>query len=130
MDRNVDTIDDDAPLRQASLDKSVNTHSTKLLDLCKATGFRILNGRFHQTNMYNSISPQGALVIDYLLAQECCFSSVNYSNILPLTVWSDHCPIEFNLRCVVSRNPPVQHITKITWDNDKRWQFRLGLIAR
>lgn len=129
----IDNIDyiPDTPLVRASPDSSVNSHSLKLLDLCKSTGLRILNGRLSDTSNFSFISHTGASVIDYLLTSEHEFSKINSCRIDPLTVFSDHCPVRFSLSCCFTK--PKQEnetVTRICWNTFHRDQFRAGLISK
>ena len=55
-------------------DAGHNEYGTRLLQLCKATGLRIVNGRHKDgdSNSYTYGGPRGSSVIDYLLLIICC----------------------------------------------------------
>ena len=59
-------IPDSTPAR-ASIDNVCNSHGVRLLDLCKSTSLRIVNGRVGNTDQYTFLSHNGLSVIDYLL---------------------------------------------------------------
>ena len=65
--------DPDSTLTRASSDNTHNSHGLKLLDLCKATGMRIVNGRLSNTHHYTFLSTSGCSVIDYLITDSCNF---------------------------------------------------------
>jgi len=50
---------------------SDNSHGFKLLGLCRATGMRIVNGRFSNTHHFTFLSTSGFSVIDYLGSLFC-----------------------------------------------------------
>ena len=56
---------------RASIDVRHNNHGIKLLDLCIATGLRIVNGRLGNSNNYTFLSHNGCSVIDYLHTCNC-----------------------------------------------------------
>ena len=84
--------------RRASQDCSQNNYGIKLLDLCKSTGLRIVNGRLANTHQYTFISHNGCSVIDYLLTCDNDLSQLNRFCIDSYTQWSDHAPLSFSLR--------------------------------
>jgi hypothetical protein len=66
--------------KRNSLDKQVNQFGRKLIDLCKTTGIRVVNGR-HQGDpcgiffsFYNAI--KGTSLIDYVLTEGSQMSNV------------------------------------------------------
>jgi len=93
---NYDT-DDVLPIRK-SKDKTVNNFGRKLLDFCKTTGMRVLNGRTKgdEEGNFTFISHTGKSVVDHAL------SSVQFlCTIVSFTVGSnpesDHMPITTNV---------------------------------
>ena len=125
----------DTPLFRVSHDTKCNSHGVKLLDVCKSTCLRIINGRLgrdHNIGEYTFVSNQGASVIDYLLTRECNFSRIADFCIESLNEWSDHSPISFSLSCnnhSISA-PVVQEELKIRWDSKYKNNFRAGLIGK
>ena len=65
----------DQVLDRKSCDKNINEHGRLLLDMCKATGFRILNGRKDQDREghFTCITSQGNSVIDLVLCRTDMF---------------------------------------------------------
>ena len=58
----------DTPLLRVSLDTRCSSHGIKLLDVCKSTCLRIINGRLgrdHNIGENTFVSNQGASVINY-----------------------------------------------------------------
>ena len=99
----------DTPLGRASLDKNVNSHGHKFLDLCKATGLRIANGRLgtDSEGSHTFCKMHGSSVIDYLLLKECEFSRIHNFSVENFNEWSDHAPLTFVLQCITQDDPGV-----------------------
>lgn len=121
----------DVTMCRASIDKICNSHGTKLLDLCKSSCLRIVNGRLGDTNAFTFVSQHGTSVIDYLLTKESNFSQISNFVIESMNIWSDHTPIHFILRCN-NFKPVDEEIleTKIKWDQMLRDRFRSELIIK
>ena len=61
------------------MDTVVNRFGDYLLDLCKAAGMRIVNGRiFPNTDKMTCFTHNGESVVDYLITSENNFSSLSY----------------------------------------------------
>ena len=120
----------DSTSSRASIDVRHNNHGIKLLDLCIATGLRIVNGRLGNSNNYTFLSHNGCSVIDYLLTCDCNFAQIINFTIGSLTKWSDHAPLLFSLQCnnVISVDSSFTE-TKFKWNEQLRDQFRSGVIA-
>jgi hypothetical protein len=108
----------------------------RLLDLCKSTSLRIVNGRADddRNGAFTFISSQGASVIDYLLTKDCNFSQICNFTVHDLNEWSDHCPISFNLKCNLPRKiERISHdefVCRYKWSDDCKNEFRAKLIAK
>ena len=67
----------DTPLKRLSMDSVVNRFGDHLLDRCKATEMRIVNGRiFPNTVKMTCFTHNGESVVDYLTSSENNFSSL------------------------------------------------------
>jgi hypothetical protein len=76
-------------------DNGSNEYGMKLLNMCKSTGLRILNGR-HECGLGNEYTFNGAngmSVIDYLLTSVNCFQMINNFVINDFNEFSDHAPL-------------------------------------
>ena len=77
--------------------KEPDTHGKQLLDLCKGSGLRILNGRKLgdlQGNYYTCFSHRGSpSLIDYMVCNSEFFSRVKYFKVHDLIPFSIHCII-------------------------------------
>ena len=125
----------DTPLQRASLDTKHNNFGYKLLDLCKANGLRIANGRLHDDfnkGSYTFSHVLGASVIDYLLLRQCDFNLLSSFGITPFNVFSDHAPIYFSITCNtnVDKGSDCYYKTIIKWDGELRDKFRTNIISK
>ena len=83
------------PKNRLNFDNTINNHGLQLINICKNTDMRILNGRtkgdslgrltFHGNN---SIS-----TVDYIICDQQTFQNVNYFVVKPPTYLSDHSQI-------------------------------------
>ena len=88
----------DVSLPRANQDRCLNANGTLLLDSCKLSGLRIINGRVGKDSEFGKctyVGSCGSSFIDYVIADQALFKyftkfCVNCPNIL-----SDHC--ELNL---------------------------------
>ena len=115
--------------RRASLDNTHNSHGIRLLDLCKSTGLRIMNGRLANTHHYTFLSNNGCSVIDYLLTGDNDLPRLNDFCIEEFNEWSDHAPLSFSLCCnnVCNENNGHEEI-KFKWDSNLRDMFRSDIV--
>ena len=86
----------DSPSVRASFDSTYNSHGTHLIDLCKSTGLRIVNGRLYKGE-YTYISENGASAIDYLWSKSENFRFITDFCISDFNVWIDHSALSFSL---------------------------------
>ena len=120
----------DCPSLRASFDKTCNSFGIRLLELCKSTYYRIVNGRL-DNGMYTYVGPNGASVNDDLLSKEEKFSEICNSENLKQSIWSDHSPIQFSLRKYTPgklvHKTEIRHVLK--WNSEVKAKFRNGLIG-
>jgi len=85
----------DAPVVRRSLDtKNVDTHGKLLLELCKSSGLRILNGRKlgDSCGNFTCFNHRGApSVIDYILCNYNMLNDIEYFHVHDLLPYSIHC---------------------------------------
>lgn len=75
-------------------DKHINNYGRKLLELCKSSGLRIVNGR-HPGDVpgdYTFFCSRGNSVIDYLLTESSLFFSIGHFSTGVFNIFSDHSP--------------------------------------
>lgn len=102
-----------------------------MLDICKSTCLRIVNGRVGNTNQHTFVSSNGTSVIHYVLCQERNFSQINDFTIGSFNEWSDHAPLPLTLLC---NNIPENEVSyselKFKWNDNCKELFRSGIIAQ
>ena len=107
----------DIPLKRVSEDRVFNRFGSELLDFCKQTGVRILNGRTGvdgDIGKCTYVSGAGRSLVDYVIASPHIFSLVDTFNVDDPNILSDHCIVNFSL-CLHGNNAssdsdPPSHI--------------------
>ncbi len=92
---------DTLPLR-FSADKQTNAFGNKLLTLCKENSVFIADGRLEPglNICYNFCrNTVGSSTVDYVMVNFNMYTRISTMNVLDLSEFSDHCPIEFTLLC-------------------------------
>ena len=115
----IDDITVDTPLRRLSMDSKANRFGDCLLDLCKSTEMRIVNGRvFPNTDKMTCFSPNGESVVDYLITSETSFSSLSSMAIHEYNAFSNHAPISFSLIIGTdrSREATIKYNCTLKWN--------------
>ena len=99
-----------------SADKTVNQFGRKLIDYCKTTGMRIVNGK-HKDDPFGSVtffSTLGISLIDYLLTDVNNIVNIKTFSSGVFNPFSDHspicCTIPFNLRDTCHMSDDMQYI--------------------
>jgi hypothetical protein len=84
-----------------SHDTHVNTHGRKLIQLCRTTGLRIMNGRStsDETGSYTFQNSRGTSVIDYACMQYSALTLAKDLEVSDFTEFSDHAFITLTLCC-------------------------------
>jgi hypothetical protein len=93
------TSDNNIP--RVSQDYGTNEFGTLLLDFCKQTGLRILNGRlFNDADIgkYTYIGANGCSVVDYVIASEDILGLFDSFSVQDSNILSDHCIINFSIK--------------------------------
>ena len=94
-----------------SEDVKVNKYGRELLDLCKSSNMRIMNGYFNDTTeMYTCCMANGRSLIDYLICDTYCYKKLSTFRIDPLSSDSDHRPLVFSIQLALSRQPALLKI--------------------
>ena len=78
-------------------------HGKDLLQFCKSTGFRIMNGRWEDGNeigKFTCIKSTGNSVADYCLIREQDRKLVNKFFVDNLTIYSDHTPLKLEINTI------------------------------
>lgn len=90
----------DSHITRCSQDKGrVNNNGLILLDLCKQTGMRIVNGRFDKDLMgrYTHVGARGSSVVDYVLTTQAMLNNIQSFSVGEPNIMSDHCIVNFSL---------------------------------
>ena len=72
-----DDYSTDLPLKRVSEDRSFNRYGSELLDFCKHTGLRILNGKSgldSNVGKCTFVGSTGRILVDYVIASQQIFS--------------------------------------------------------
>ena len=86
-----------------SEDAKMNKYGRELLELCKSSDMRIMNGYFDNTTAtYTCYTANGKSLIDYLICDAYCFSKLSTFIIDPLNSDSDHRPLLFSFQLSIS----------------------------
>ena len=121
----------------------LNNNGRMLLDLCKQTGLRIMNGRVgNDKNLgrYTYVGSRGSSVVDYVISTQNLFRNVESFTVHDPNILSDHCLVEFSLsfsRPVLNNvdldlqntnlYDRVEH--KYVWDKNKLLNYQERLSA-
>ena len=88
----------DMSLPRFSKDLVINKNGTNLLELCKASGLRIVNGRTDNdagVGEFTYTNTNGRSVVDYLLCSEDMFSCITSFEVGSINEHSDHAALHF-----------------------------------
>lgn len=92
---------DDFPYARASEDGgNTNEYGYRLLDVCKETGLRIVNGRVGADRGIGKLTchvRQGSSVVDYVLTRAEYFHNITEFDVCDINVHSDHCALRFKI---------------------------------
>ena len=115
--------------RRVSQDIASNEFGHSLLDMCKSTLLRIINGRYHQdagVGAFTCHTPTGHSVVDYLIgnvnAIDTYLTSFAVGDMSTLS--TTHCPLLFTLSLSrIADHVPSKHSYKLQWDNAERQTY-------
>jgi hypothetical protein len=102
-----DVITIDTPTPRISRDLTSNHFGDSLLDLCKATNQRIVNGRWPgDRGNFTCLTHNGASVVDYLLTCLDNFNLLENFSVGEFNAFSNHAPLSFSFKInTVYREP-------------------------
>ena len=90
----------DRYMSRYSQDKGhVNNNGLLLLDFCKQTGVRIMNGRVGSdrgVGKYTFVGSRGSSVVDYVLSSQELFNLIEGFDVQEPNIMSDHCLVNFS----------------------------------
>ena len=89
---------EDVSMARWSEDTGTNQYGSFLLDFCKQSGLRIVNGRFGQeSGKYTHLTNRGKSVIDYIISSQALFNQTGNFVVSDSNILSDHCLLSFSL---------------------------------
>ena len=77
----------------------VNNNGLLLLELCKQTGLRMMNGRVGNDNgigRHTFVGHRGSILVDYVLGSQEMFNLVTSFDVQEPNILSDHCLVSFS----------------------------------
>ena len=132
-------IPNDIPILRNNSDKrKVDERGKNLLNLCKTTGLRILNGRFFGDTLGNftCYSHSGdPSTIDYILATAPIFDIVQYFHVNDLSIHSIHCSLSMSittgnfLLCNADQSSKFSCSKQFAWDPECEGKFKEALAS-
>ena len=111
--------------KRFSKDKVMNVNGSYLLQFCKLSGFRILNGRIGEDNRigkYTYCGSSGRSVVYYMLCKQRDFSYITNCEVLPETIYSDHCQLQLSMKFQMKNISITNNVSinrMLRWDNEK-----------
>lgn len=114
--------------------RPLNNRGKDIIELCKSTGLRIVNGRklgdiTGNFTCYerNSLTPS---LIDYALAEAELFGDISFFCVKPLTEFSNHCPIEIKIDADYKYDNDITTKENVTLrPQPKRYQWESGISS-
>ena len=91
-------------------DHKSNKYGRELIELCKSSNMRIMNGYFQNdksTGTFTCYTPRGKSLIDYLICDPSFYQSLQSFTIEPLNINSDHRPLVFSIQLSVNESSQV-----------------------
>ncbi|VDI13071.1 Hypothetical predicted protein [Mytilus galloprovincialis] len=129
--------DNNLPVRR-NPDQGTNEYGTKLLNLCRSTGLRIVNGRHKDgtANDFTFCGSRGMSVVDYLIVPFDYFHIVEQFIVSNFTSFSDPAPLHIRLQCKTlsytheqqNRNVSSSTFDSFRWNDDLKEQCYESLI--
>ena len=99
----VETLEIYRPLYHATTDHHVNKFGNAIIDMCKATHLRIVNGKLFGDNddgrgTWWRVTHNGQSFVDYLWTQQEYFYILDDFCVLNFNEFSNHAPVYFSLK--------------------------------
>ena len=104
--------------------KKNNSHGNSLLDLCKSSQLRIVNGRVKAdatVGEYTCVNPNGSSVVDYILCTANDFQLIHDFDVGIPTLYSDHNIIAVKIICNDSEYASLDNCTANSKDYKLKW---------
>ena len=147
-DFSIDQITDNIPLPitysfdtaspRQNQDTTINACGRQLLELCKMSGMRILNGRTAGDSLgcVTCYRAAGKSTVDYIIVDQTLLQHIDYFRVDTITDMSDHCLIETRLSLTLKENTDSNdntytlnpHWSKFVWSTASPDSFRAALL--
>ena len=109
----------------------VNNNGLLLLDFCKQTGLRIMNGRLGKdtgVGQYTFEGSRDSSVVDYILASQPLFKFAKEFEVHEPNILSDHCLISCNFEFIQQNlNTQTEEFEQVngkyTWNSESKDEF-------
>ena len=105
-----------------------NNNGLYLLEFCKQTGVRIMNGRVGEdygVGKYTFVGHRGCSVVDYVLAKPELFDFVKHFKVHEPNILSDHCLLTISLEFGITEHVHLQSETNETVQGKYKWKKEL-----
>ena len=128
-------MNDGIGLPRQNMDPSpCDNRGEKILDICKASHMRILNGRFDdkigKLTRFPTKSGDSPSLIDYFIADESMPQYIKSFDVLPLTTLSDHCCLHASIKSNLLVPPSCESepaIVKLNQLSDGFWSDKASM---
>ena len=112
------------------LDKRpINSHGRELLNLCKATGLLIVNGRLGNDG-YTWVNNGNAGVNDYMIASTSLFQNIEHFSVNTMLPESDHAPLEIAIKCKKTLHKSSNTKNMKSWDDYCRYEWKKDNLSK
>ena len=120
----------DINLPRTTQDRGFNANGTQLLDFCKRSGLRIVNGRVGEDSALGRctyVGSRGSSLIDYVIADQALFKYFTNFCVKDPNIMSDHCELNFSMqfKCHKINEQESEKLPKSTckgkyvWNNER-----------
>lgn len=123
----IDTLPDDYvrdnELPRITQDKGFNSNGRSLLEFCRSTGLRVVNGRVADDACVGKctyVGARGSSLIDYVIADPDLFKYFTKFYVDDPNIFSDHCVVNFSLHFNMST---VEEVNALDTDEEEILSF-------
>ena len=119
-----DYISDTQMPRFSEDEGHINNNGLLLLDLCKQTGLRIMNGRVGNDQglgKYTFVGSRGRSLVDYVLSSQDMFNFIKNFEVQEPNILSDHCLVKFCFEFPCDRTISQESDEYDTVDSKYKW---------
>lgn len=98
---------------RATQDTGFNANGQSLLDFCRTTGLRVVNGRIAEdagVGKCTYVGARGSSLIDYVITEPDLFKFFSKFVVDNPNILSDHCIVNFSLQFDMSYSEDANHL--------------------